>query len=125
MHYSGTLKPQTISGTLEMGRRKFKYSADIKFKVDVFWHKKPKGGPEPVKVPEPVKKVDPIKPANNTSKWDQTVTEKGVVVAVVSLFLYAAYRAAELFTTKGMARPTIMSPMIHEIDRQNHSRKEA
>jgi hypothetical protein len=125
MHYSGTLEPQTIKGTLELGRSKFKYSADIWFKVDVFWHKKPKGGPEPVKVPEPVKKVDPIKPTNHTSKWDQTVTEKGVVVAVVSLFLYAAYRAAEIFTTKGMARPIIMSPMIHEIDRHNHSRKEA
>jgi hypothetical protein len=125
LQMSGTLKPPMINGDLEMGRRKYKYSADIEFKVEVVWHRRPKGGVEPVKVPEPVKKVDPIKPTNHTSKWDQTVTEKGVVVAVVSLFLYAAYRAAELFTTKGMARPIIMSPMIHEIDRHNHSRKEA
>jgi hypothetical protein len=129
LQMSGTLKPPTINGDLEMGRRKYKYSADIEFKIDVIWHQRPKGKPEEsVRVTKPTTQFNPDvgrRQTNHTSKWDQTVTEKGVVVAVVSLFLYAAYRAAELLTTKGMARPIIMSPMIHEIDRHNHSRKEA
>jgi hypothetical protein len=123
---SGTLKPPTINGNLEMGRRKYKYSADIKFKVDVVWHQRPKGGAEPVEETVPAKTRAPVKnPTAHMSKWDQTVTEKGVVVAVVSLVLYAAYRAGELFTSKGIARPIIMPPMIHKVDRHNHSREEA
>jgi hypothetical protein len=124
MHYSGTIEPQTIKGTLELGRSKFKYSAYIWFKVDVFWHKRPEGGPEPVKELAPQKEIYE-NPTGHMSRWDRTVTEKGVIVAVVSLVLYAAYRAAELFTTKGIARPIIMSPMIHEIDRHNYSREKA
>ena len=38
LQMSGTLKPPAINGTLEMGRRKFKYSADIEFRTEVTWH---------------------------------------------------------------------------------------
>jgi hypothetical protein len=124
VHYSGSLKPQTVSGTLELGRRSYKYSADIEFKVDVIWHQRPQSRPETVKELAPQKEVYE-NPTGHMSRWDRTVTEKGVVVAVVSLVLYAAYKAVELFTTKGMARPIIMSPMIHEINRHNHSREKA
>jgi hypothetical protein len=121
---SGTFKPPTINGDLEMGRRKYKYSADIKFKVDVVWHQRPKGGPEPVEETVPAKTRAPVKnPTAHTSKWDQTVTEKGVVVAVVVLVLYTATRAVEIFAGKGMLRPIIMPPMMHKIDRRNFSKE--
>jgi hypothetical protein len=120
MHYSGTIKPQTVSGTLELGRSRYKYSADIELKVDVIWHTKPKGEPVTVKAIEPVQKVEHLeKPAAHPSKWDRTVAEKGVVVAVVVLVLYATSRALALFATKGALRPIIMPPMIHKIDHYN------
>jgi hypothetical protein len=122
LHMSGTLKPPTISGTLEMGRSRYKYSADIKLKVDVIWHKRPKGGPETVKEKAPQKKIAENLIAH-TTKWDQTVAEKGVVTAVVSLVLYATYRAAELFALKRMMRHTTIPPFIHKIDHRNVSKE--
>jgi hypothetical protein len=114
---SGSLKPPTINGDLEMSRSRYRYSADIEFKVDVFWHQRPRGGPEPVKENAPEKQPTDI-PLGHTSKWDQTVDEKGFVVAVVILFLYATYRATELLGTRGMQHITI-PPFIHEIDHRN------
>jgi hypothetical protein len=116
MHYTGTLESQTINGTLELGRSKFKYSADIWFKVDVFWHKRPKGGPEPVRVTQTEKK-DVFEPTPHRSKWDQTVAQEGFVMALVTILLYGAYRAVEVWATKGM-KPIIMPPFNHKIDRR-------
>jgi hypothetical protein len=118
LHMSGTLKPPTVSGTLELGGNRYKYSADIKFKVDVFWHQRPKGGPEPVRDAVPVKPA-PLKQQTQSSRWNQTVSEEGVVVAVAALFLYAAYRATELFAAKGMLQPTTIPPFIYKIDHSN------
>jgi hypothetical protein len=122
LHASGTLKPPTISGSLEMGKRKYNYSADIEFKVDMIWHQRPKGGPELVTEPT-LQKEKLYEPPSHTTKWDRTVAEKGVVLAMVSLILYAAYRAAELVAAKGIMRPTIMPPFIHKIDYRNVSKE--
>jgi hypothetical protein len=115
MQMSGTLKPPTINGDLEMGRSRYRYSADIEFKVDVFWHQRPGGGPEPVTKNAPEKKPADS-PLGHTSKWDQKVAEEGVVVAVVSVFLYASYRMIGRIGTRGMPRPITIPPFIHEID---------
>jgi hypothetical protein len=80
---SGSLKPPTIKGDLEMGRSRYGYSADIEFKVDVIWHQRPRGGLEPVKG-KAAKREDI--PLGHTTKWDQMVTEEGVVKAVVLCF---------------------------------------
>jgi hypothetical protein len=120
---SGSLKPPTINGTLELGRRKYKYSADIKFKVDVIWHQRPKSEPEPVT--ETVKKKATVKkiadkPTVNTTKWDQTVAEKGVVVAVVFVAFTAVSLLLYRIATRGGLQPApIMSPFTHTIDRHN------
>jgi hypothetical protein len=120
---SGSLKPPTIKGDLEMGRSRYGYSADIEFKVDVFWHQRPRGGPEPVtstvkEKTSQTKMVDLDRPIGNATRWDQTVAEAGKVVAVVSVFLYALYRATELLGTRGM-QPITIPPFIHEIDLRN------
>jgi hypothetical protein len=119
---SGSLKPPTIKGDLEMGRSRYGYSADIEYKVDVILHQRPRGGLEPVK--ETANEVNQVleKQPASSSKWDQTVYEKGFVVAVVSVFLFALYRATELFGTRGMQHITI-PPFIHEIDHRNVSRE--
>ena len=119
---SGTLKPPAVDGTLELGRRRYRYSAEIEFKVDVIWHQRPKGRPEPVKAP--VKRNEPVffDSTEHTSRWDQTVAQKGIVLAVVTFVLYTASRAVEIFAAKGMVRPTIMPPLIHQIDHRNFTK---
>ena len=123
---SGALKPPTISGTLEMGKRKYKYSAAIEFKVDVIWHQRPKG--EPKQVTEPVgvtntqtEKKDFVESTNHASKWDQTVNEKGVVVAVVLVVVTAAASILYRIATRGGIQPApnapIMPSFTHTINR--------
>jgi hypothetical protein len=116
---TGTLKPPTISGDLEMGRSRYGYSADIEYKVDVIWHQRPRGGLEPVK--ETATEVNQVfeKLPTNSSKWDQMVNEEGVVVAVVSVFLYASYRMIGRIGMRGMPMPITIPPFIHEIDLHN------
>jgi hypothetical protein len=116
---SGSLKPPTINGDLEMGRSRYGYSADIEYKVDVILHQRPRGGPEPVPVTEPTLQTHKLdEPPAHSSKWEQKVAEAGKVVAVVSVFLYALYRATELLGTRGM-KPITIPPFIHEIDLRN------
>jgi hypothetical protein len=121
MQMSGSVKPPKISGTLEIGRRKYKYSADIEFKADVIWHQRPKGLAEPdkKKAPYPDKK-DAYEPTGHTTKWDQTVAEKGVFVAVVILAFTTASLILYRIATKGGLQPVqIMPPFSHSIDRQD------
>ena len=121
VHMSGTLAPPPINGELKTERGRYRYSADIGFKVDVIWHQRPKGGPVPVtetmqqKAPQSEEK-DPYESTSHATKWDQTLSDKGVVVAVVSLVLYTAYRAAELIAGRRVMRPTTIPPFIHKID---------
>lgn len=62
-------------------------------------------------------KKDFYRPTQYTTKWEQMVAEKGVALAVVTLTLYIAYRAAALIATRGkMLSPTTMPPIIHQID---------
>lgn len=49
-HFSGSVKLEPLSGVVEKENRKFSYTAEVEFKVDVTWHPTPKGNPEPVKV---------------------------------------------------------------------------
>lgn len=121
IHMSGTLAPPVINGELKTDRGRYRYSADIRFQVDVIWHQRPKGGPEPITETVPQmspqsEKKDPYEAASHASKWDRTLSEKGIVVAVVSLVLYSTYRAAELLAGRGMMRPTTIPPFIHKID---------
>jgi hypothetical protein len=114
MRYSGTLEPHPINGELSIGKRKFKYSADIKFKVDVIWHQRPKGGPEPVKNPEPVKKIAIDR--TNSTDWGQAIDENGGIIATVALILVGT---ALWFYTRGAAminQTTSLTPFTHTID---------
>lgn len=122
LQMSGTLKPPAINGTLEMGRRKFKYSADIEFRTEVNWHQKPKGGPETVKVTAPTSELNQNVADYQTksTKWDQVVDEKGVIVAVVLVAVTAAGSILYRIATRGGLQPApIMTPFTHTIDRHN------
>ncbi len=50
-HMSGTVKPPTLNGTMEVRGVKYKFSADIELKAEVILHPRPKGVNEaPVRV---------------------------------------------------------------------------
>ncbi len=119
MQMTGSLKPPKAEGTLELGRRRFKFSTELEYKVDVIWTKRPQSGPEMVKV-ESVELKDnrPIETLN----WDQLVEEKGVVEAVVTILTGAATLFIYRFMTKGVPLPAVsMSPFVHTIDMNNNS----
>ncbi|NNJ98970.1 MAG: hypothetical protein HKP58_01035 [Desulfatitalea sp.] len=96
----GTFKSSEINGELELGRRKFKYSAKVEFKVEVTLHPRPMTGPEPVA--ETVREMSPQAvrverketiPSNqpaHTSKWKQAVDQEGVVAVIVSFIFGTA-----------------------------------
>ncbi|MBT8340226.1 MAG: hypothetical protein KJP07_09470, partial [Desulfatitalea sp.] len=128
---SGVFSSPEINGELELGRRKYKYSAKVEFKVEVTWHPRPYSkGPEPVaetvrEVSSQAKKnmkaeIPPNQHAHAT-KWDQTVAEKGVVIAVASLIFYVAYRSVEIFARRGMMVPVTVPPFIHNVGRPDSS----
>ena len=122
---SGILKPPTINGILEMGRRKYKYSADIEFRADVIYHQRPKTAPEPVTgtVKENVTytdKKDAYERTGHTTKWDQTVAEKGAIVAVVLVLISSAGLILNRVATRGGLLPVpIMQPFTHTINQNN------
>jgi hypothetical protein len=124
---SGTLKPKTVSATVKADGLDYKYSADMEFKADVDWHPRPRTEPEPVAERGSQKQNEYLeKPTTHTSKWEQMVNEKGVLVAFVSLVVYAFCSAALIIAGKGttMKPSTTSIPLfIHKIDRRNVSRE--
>jgi hypothetical protein len=49
-HFSGSFKTEPLSGMVEKDRRRFKYTAEVEFKIEVIWHPRPRSRPEPVAV---------------------------------------------------------------------------
>jgi hypothetical protein len=61
-----------------------------------------------------------VEPTGHTTKWDQTVVEKGVIVAVVLVVFASVGLAAYHIATRGGLKPAkIMPPFTHTIDRYN------
>jgi hypothetical protein len=127
---SGSAKPQTISAAMANDGYGYKYSADIKYKVDVT--RRPKSQPVQEPVAETAKdriaqteKKDMIEPFGHTTRWEKTVAERGFAMAIVSLILYAASRGVEIFVRArtGTIGPTIMPPMIYKIDYRNYHKE--
>ncbi len=53
-HLTATYKPKPISAVVQNGKQRYKFSAEIAFKVDVTLHPSPKDGPEPIAQQKPV-----------------------------------------------------------------------
>ena len=87
---SGTLAPPTINGTVKSEGRRYKYSADIAFKVDVFM--RPKNPTTPEQVTETIKEKNPETPAVYDSEWGKLVAEVGIIVALARVIFLIAER---------------------------------
>ena len=118
MQMSGFLKPPSISGTLEMGRRKYKYTGDIELRADVIRHQRPKDSPEPVKAKEPVQKVELQE--NPGIGWGQIGKDVGnftVKVTIATGLALACITKLPEWIAAQMAR--ISMPLIYGIDPRN------
>jgi hypothetical protein len=112
LHMSGTVNPQTISGTLEIGRRNYDYSADIEFKVDVIWNPGNKVGPKPVE-------VTVNHPQEALQYEDQTSDEKtGIIATVVLIFvgIIASLCTFGQAGSTGIPQTTSIMPFTHTIN---------
>ncbi len=83
-HLIGVLKPPPASGSINVGSRKFKYNAEIEFKVDVVWHPVMRSRPEPLKVDSP-QKVPAERSFSETTSSQATENNLGEVIAKIAL----------------------------------------
>jgi len=115
LQMTGIFKLQAISGKFDLGRYKYKYTADIGFNVDVIWKQKPVGDPETVKVS--VKDEEQlVAPSGIEVDWgkvsefaDELATV--VFIAIITIFVPETQ----------IPQPTkIFMPMYHTIDTRRH-----
>ena len=102
LHLSGTLKPAAVEGTVEVGGRKFKYSADPEFKIDVVLEPKPRSRvEEPVKAtrmqPEKVPAINPT----NTEGLGQIIANVALMLVGTAMLLYDPFRNIIFIVDKG------------------------
>ncbi len=122
-HWSGTLKPQTLNGTVEVRGVKYKFSADIELKIEVIMHPSPKGVNEaPVGV-NVVKKVvaRPYTTVDRSKADDLAPTILTVVVITIISYFFPAIRMA---TFRPGATTSIM-PFNHSVDLKLHESPDA
>jgi hypothetical protein len=82
-HFKATYKPQPISAIVEKGRRRYKYSAEIAFKVDVTLHPSPhnessQSEPQALEEQVPRSSSDSISP----------LTVVGIIAAYILILIY-------------------------------------
>ncbi|MBI5895161.1 MAG: hypothetical protein HZB24_03815 [Desulfobacterales bacterium] len=112
MKLKGSLKPETISATVDVEGRKYKYTADIVFDVTVTLH------PTPPKVsPERVKLVVPEK-APARGGYDEEVS-----FAVSIMLLLLSTVAWHWRMAGALSGTTSTGPFLHNID-LNHPRNQ-
>lgn len=104
-HMSYTFKPKPISAIVEKGRRRYKYNAEIEFKVDVTLHPSPRNE-KPQTMPAPRRENVPSDLKDSVGP----VTVVGIIVAYILWVIYGP---------KGpilKPSPGLRSPFFHSID---------
>ena len=82
-HFTYTFKPEPISAIVEKDRRRYKYSAEIAFKVDVTLHPSPRNqSPQS----EPQAREKPSPKSSNESISPLTVV--GIIAAYILILIY-------------------------------------
>jgi hypothetical protein len=107
-HFSGSFKTEPLSGMVENSRRRFRYTAEVEFKIEVTWHPRPRFGPEPVAVTQ--HQYDP-RPAPDENGL-QTAKNVGEFLVTVGLVIAAFYAGLELIGS-GALRPSGMPMQPH------------
>jgi len=103
------------------GGRRYKYNADIEFKVGVIWQPMPKGKPEElVKAPVPQSEKDlAVNPERDKISWRRAVRESGEIASKVVLTIVGI---AALWYLRGSIltnQATSMTSFSHTVDPHN------
>jgi hypothetical protein len=114
LHLSGSLKPTTLEGGVEIGGRRFKFSAELEFKIDVYLKPKPRG-----RVEEPVGTIItqnervPFDNPTNAAGFEKIATTVAWTIIGIGLavFGYKAMPQAQGATT--------IQPFFHIVDPRN------
>lgn len=115
-HFSGSVKTEPLSGIFEKDRRRFKYTAEVEFKVAVTWHPMQKGGPPPVTAKAPVRQKEPFMVPQRSNVDRNQIAESinqffvSVTIIVMGVLLWQARAAMATSTT------TTIGPYSHQID---------
>ncbi len=117
LQLSGTLKAPTAGGTVEAGGRRYKYSADLEFKVTVTFEPKPRGlVEEPVRVLNSQKTQAEKKNPADTIDWQKTVKETKEISVIVAWAIVGAALTWYIRTISMTGQTTSMTPFLHTID---------
>jgi hypothetical protein len=123
-HMSGTIKPQTLNGTLEVRGVKYKFSADIELKAEVIMHPRPKGVNES---PVRVNSVEDVKAGPETTPVALSKTPlstREIIAAVIVSLVASALPALRMTAIRPGATPSIMY-FNHSIDPKLHESPDA
>jgi hypothetical protein len=109
-HLKATYKPQPIKAIVEKGRRRYKYSAEIAFKIDITLHPSIHNE-KPQTKPKALEKQVP----NHSGDSTGPLTAVGIIVAYI---IFLIYGPKVLPRTGGPLRysPTLRTPFLHDID---------
>jgi len=102
-HLTYTFKPEPIRAIVEKGRRRYKYSAEIAFKVDVTLHPSPKEEPN----------IASRRDAENES----VITVIGIIAAYILILIYGP--KGPITRNGGLIpryAPASNMPFLHQID---------
>jgi hypothetical protein len=113
LHLSGTLKPNPVEGTVEVGGRAYKFSAETEFKVDVYLEPKPRGR-EPVRITDYERYKDIADNPVSITGFEKIITTVAWTIIGIGLALMGC---KVLPTVEGT---TTIQPFMHTIDPSNH-----
>jgi hypothetical protein len=102
-HFSGSFRTEPLSATVEKDRLRYKYTAEVEFKIEVTWHPRPRTGPEPVQVTDPQHKTaaTPIESSFQSAK-NVGAFVVSVVLAIATVYAGCVGMRSGAFRPGGM-----------------------
>lgn len=102
-HFKAIYKPQAISAIVEKGKRRYKYNAEIAFKVDVTLHPSPK--------------EEPHLALRRDAENESVITVIGIIAAYILILIYGP--KGPITRNGGLIpryAPASNMPFLHQID---------
>lgn len=105
-HLKATHKPKPFSGIVQYGKGRYKFSAEIAFKIDVTLHPMNRNNPAPVA------QQKPLESKKNSSGIIETLTVLGLIVASAIITIFGP--KGNVPTPK--FSPASSTPFLHNVD---------
>ena len=116
VHLSGMLRPETAQGTVAVAGRKYRYSADLQFKVDVVLQPRPDGRDgEPVGVKKTQTEKVPATDSNTATDWHKIREETKEISVIVTWAIIGTILAWYARTAAIINQTTSVQPFMHTL----------